>query len=64
MAKIDDEAARKARSDAARKAGIQARNDKAFAEAKAAREKKAEPAAKAAVAAPKASLTVDGEWAP
>ncbi len=43
MAKIDDDdAAKKARSEAARKAGIQARNDKAFAEAKAAREKKAE----------------------
>ena len=46
VAKIEHDTAKKTRSDVARKARIQARNDTPFTEAKAAREKKAEAAVK------------------
>lgn len=69
VAKIEHDTAKKTRSDVARKARIQARNDTPFTEAKAAREKKAEAAVKDEEAAampkisyPKTLIAVGGKW--
>jgi hypothetical protein len=67
VAKIDHDAARKTRSDVARKACIQARNNKRFTQAKATRdrrdeaaEKHEEDAAMPSFSSPTASIAVDG----
>ena len=69
VANTDHDPAKMPRSDVARQAGIQARNDTPFTEAKAAREKEAEAALKNEEAAampkisyPKTWIAVDGKW--